>query len=203
MKFIKHPLIPFKAIYSTTLLLFLLGVCTAQSITTVSTRWNNSFVEWDLLTAVENEESPEEMEEVLCGELKLRWLNIKDDFSEWTYELGEKKGTIRQKWKNDPTQWELRTYEGDVITMKAPWSNDFKEWRITDNSISITLKSRWSNQLDEWLVDDNKRGKFYLYTLRQGDPRDWAVEDELNEEVSEPMKMAIIFLAIFHSTPKG
>ena len=171
----------------------------AQAISTVSSRWSDSFVEWDIFSAAENEEE----EGIAIGELKLRWLNFKDDFSEWTFELGEIRGTIRQKWKNDPTQWELRTYNGDIITMKAPWSNDLSEWRVTDNSLALTLKSRWSNQLDEWLVDDNNRGQFYLYTLYTGDPRDWAVEDNLTEEISEPMKMALIFLVLFHTTPKG
>lgn len=171
----------------------------AQTISTVSSRWSDSFVEWDIFTAAENEEE----EETAYGELKLRWLNFKNDFSEWTFELAGQRGTIRQKWKNDPTQWELRTYEGDIITMKAPWSNDFTEWRVTDNNLSLTLKSRWSNQLDEWLVDDNNRGQFYLYTLYTGDPRDWAVEDNLTEEISEPMKMALLFLVLYHTTPKG
>ena len=181
---------------------FLLGIapmCFAQTISTVSSRWGDSFVEWDIYSAPASEDE----DETLYGELKLRWLNFKDDFSEWTYELGDQRGTIRQKWKNDPTQWELRTYEGDIITMKAPWSNDLHEWRITDNTLSLTLKSRWTNQLDEWLVDDPQRGRFYLYTLHSGDPRDWAVEDKMNEEISEPMKMALIFLVIFHTTPKN
>jgi hypothetical protein len=65
------------------------------------------------------------------------------------------------------------------------------------------LGSRWKNRLDEWLTDDPNRGRFYIYTLRERDPRDWAVEDNLSEEVSEPMKMALIFIAIFHSTPKS
>ena len=170
------------------LLLSLPTIGFTQTISTVSSRWSDSFVEWDIFSAntvADDEEATEEA----YGELKLRWLNLRDDFSEWTYELGGQRGTIRQKWKNDPTQWELRTYEGDVITMKAPWANDVSEWRVTDNTLSLTLKSRWTNQFDEWLVEDARRGKFYLYTLRSGDPRDWAIEDNLNEEISEPMKM--------------
>lgn len=176
----------------------------AQTISTVSTRWNDSFVEWDIYASegLDEPDSAEPPEEVLYGELKLRWLNVRDDFSEWTYELNGERGTIKQKWKNDPTQWELRTYTGDVVTMRASWSNDFSEWRVTNNSFSLLLGSHWKNRLDEWLTDDPNRGRFYIYTLRESDPRDWAVEDSLSEEVNEPMKMALIFLAIYHSTPK-
>lgn len=186
-------------VFITTLLLGITHLCFAQTISTVSSRWSDSFVEWDIFSAPEYEGE----DEVVYGELTLRWLNMKDDFSEWTYQLGEQRGTIRQKWKNDPTLWELRTYSGDIITMKTAWSNDMTEWRVTDNNLALTLKSRWSNQLDEWLVDDPNRGRFYLYTLYTRDPRDWAIEDTMNEEVSEPMKMALIFLVLYHSTPKG
>lgn len=176
----------------------------AQTISTVSTRWNDSFVEWEIYASegLDEPDSAEPPEEVLYGELKLRWLNVHDDFSEWTYELNGERGTIKQKWKNDPTQWELRTYTGDVVTMRTSWSNDFSEWRVTNNSFSLVLGSRWKNRLDEWVTDDPNRGRFYIYTLRENDPRDWAVEDSLSEEVNEPMKMALIFLAIYHSTPK-
>ena len=176
----------------------------AQTISTVSTRWNDSFVEWDIYASegLDEPDSAEPPEEVLYGELRLRWLNVHDDFSEWTYELNGERGTIKQKWKNDPTQWELRTYTGDVVTMRTSWSNDFSEWRVTNNSFSLVLGSRWKNRLDEWVTDDPNRGRFYIYTLRENDPRDWAVEDSLSEEVNEPMKMALIFLAIYHSTPK-
>ena len=176
----------------------------AQTISTISSRWDNSFVEWDIYIAGEQTDPDAETapEEELYGGFQLRFLNFQDDFSEWTYELGGERGTIRQKWKDDPTYWELRTYTGTVITMRTAWANDLSEWRITDNTISLNLGSRWKNRFDEWLVDDQRRGRFYLYTLNEGDPRDWAIEDELTEDVSEPMKMAIIFLTLIQSTPK-
>ena len=185
----------------------------AQTLSSVSTRWSDSFVEWEIYAVMPQdtsqtdslkveEEDSEAPQEELYGELKLRWLNVREDFSEWDYELGEERGTIRQKWKDDLTQWELRSYSGNVVTMRTMWSNDFTEWRVTDNSITLNLKSKWKNQFDEWLVDDSTRGKLYLYTFTKGDPRDWAIEDYLNEEVTQPMKMALIFLTVFCGSPK-
>ena len=199
-------------------LLFLLGACWlgsagAQTITSVSTRWSDSFVEWEVFAVMpqqaagEEEDAGEEEadsgpEEERYGEFKLRWLNVRDDFSEWDYELGGERGTIRQKWKDDPSQWELRSYDGNVITMRTMWSNDLTEWRVTDNSITLNLRSKWKNQFDAWLVDDAVRGRFYLYTYTERDPRDWAIEDDLDAEVSPAMKMALIFLTVFCGSPK-
>lgn len=190
------------------LTLFCTGItCLGQGqvFSSIGSRWSDSFVEWDLLAISgdttdldEGEAPPEET----VGELKLRWLNVRDDWSEWDFEVFGQRGTIRQKWKDDFTNWELRTYDGAVVTMRAAWSNDLNEWRITDNDFSLTLKSRWTNQLDEWLVQDGSRGRFYMYTLRQRDSRDWAIEDNLHASVSLPMRMALIFISVFHGSPR-
>ena len=180
----------------------------AQSLHTVSTKWGDSFAEWEIYAVAlpdSTDEDSTEMampEETLFGTLKLRWLNVRDDWSEWDFDLDGERGTIRMKWKDDPTQWELRTYSGAVVTMRTAWPNDKTQWRITDNQVTLLLKSRWTNQLDEWLVDDASHGKFYLYTLQRQDPRDWAVEDDLGSEVSMPMRLALIFVTLFQSTPK-
>lgn len=174
------------------------------TMTTISSRWQDSFVEWEIFSVLQQPdlEEGEELEETAYGELKLRWLNVRDDWSEWDYELGGQRGTIRQKWKDDPQQWELRSYAGTVVTMRTSWSGDFKEWRVSDNSLTLNLKSKWTNQLDEWQVEDSNYGKLYLYTLRSRDPRDWAIDDKLGPEISEEMKLAMIFLVIFNTMPK-
>lgn len=176
----------------------------APTMTTISCRWQDSFAEWEIFSVFQKEalEEDEVPEEELYGELKLRWLNVRDDWSEWDFELGGQRGTIRQRWKDDPQQWELRSYSGQVITMRTAWNGDFKEWKVSDNSISLNIRSKWANQLDEWLVDDSNYGSFYLYTLRSRDPRDWAIEDNLGPDISEEMKLAMIFLVVFNTTPK-
>jgi hypothetical protein len=179
----------------------------SQAFSSIRTRWSDSFVEWELLgyeddLPPEDGADSEEMDEVIIGDLQLRWLNVRDDWSEWDFRLGEERGTIRMKWKDNPTEWELRTYNGDVVTMRAAWAGDLSEWRVTDNSLSLQLRSRWTNQFDEWLVDDPTYGRFYLYTFRRQDPRDWAIEDRLAEKVTPAMKLALIFLTVFHGTPR-
>lgn len=185
------------------------GTAAAQTISSVSSRWNDSFVEWEIYAVMPQdttESAPEDDAEApteeYFGDLKLRWINLRDDWTEWDYEVGDERGTIRQKWKDDSSQWELRSYNGNIVSMRTAWPNDFNEWRVTDNSISLNLKSRWTNQFDEWLVDDLTRGKFYMYTLIERDPRDWAIEDSLDDSVSQSMKMALIFLTVFMGSPK-
>ncbi len=180
------------------------GRAQTPAMTTIGCRWQNSFVEWEIFSTLKQAdlEEGEEVDEEYYGDIKLRWLNVRDDWSEWDYELGGQRGTIRQKWKDDLQQWELRSYAGVVVTMRTAWNGDFKEWRVSDNSITLNIKSKWSNQLDEWLVQDSNYGSFYLYTLRTRDPRDWAIEDQLDPAISEEMKLAMVFLVIFNSSPK-
>ena len=196
-------------------LFFLLACCSAfnlhaQTLSGISSRWSDSFVEWDIFvfappdtTAGEaEEEAPGSPEEEVFGELKLRWLNVKDDWTEWDYTFGDLQGTIRLKWKNDPSQWELRTYTGDVVTMRVAWANDNTEWRITDNSNTLNWRSRWTSQFDQWQLNDSRHGAFNMYSLRSNDPRDWAIEDGLDNNISTPMKIAMVFITVFYSSPR-
>jgi hypothetical protein len=86
--------------------------------------------------------------------------------------------------------------------MRTAWAGDFKEWRVSDNDVTLNIRSKWSNQFDEWQVQDANYGNFHLYTLRAQDPRDWAVNDQLAPNISEEMKLAMIFLVIYNTSPK-
>ena len=62
------------------------AVLGAQTLSSISTRWNDSFVEWEIYavtprdtTREETDEDSEEPDESLLGELKLRWLNVRED----------------------------------------------------------------------------------------------------------------------------
>ena len=187
------------------LLFWLPALLSAQTeyVSGLSTRWNDSFGAWEVFCVTQDTTTdPSEWEEAQCGSLQLRWLNMRDDWSEWDYEIHGKRGIIRQKWKDDPSEWELRTFEGEVVTMRTLWRNDLKQWRITNNDISLHFRTRWTNQLDEWRTEEHTRGQFYVYTLYRNDPRDWSVRDEMTEDVPETMKLAMLFLAVFHGTPR-
>ena len=162
----------------------------AQNLTSVVSRWDDSFIEWYFYTENEDEE----------GELKMRW-QLQNDWSEWEYRLNDYNGTIKLKWRDNPNEWELRG-NNKIVTARTLWNNDLREWRITDNSKTLTLKSKWGNQLDEWELRDSPKGNFYMYTTTERDPRNWEIADELNADISFQMKMMLMFIVAFHSSPK-
>ena len=41
-----------------------------------------------------------------------------------------------------------------------------------------------------------------MYTEYLNDPRDWIIEDSLSNEISIQMKIMMIFIVMYHSTPK-
>ena len=162
----------------------------AQFLTGISTRWNDSFSEWILYTDKEDRE----------GELRLRWMS-RNDWTEWEYRLGESTGRIKLKWRDNPNEWEIRG-DNKVVTARTLWNNNFREWRITDNNRQLTLKSRYGNLLEEWVLRSTDYGHFEMATSWEGDPRDWIIIDELDEQISLPMKMALVFVVVYHSSPK-
>ena len=169
--------------------LFLLPwLLAAQYLTGVATYYNDSFSEWRFFTDIEEEE----------GTLRLQW---EGDWSEWDYRLGEISGTIKMKWKDKPDEWELRG-NNNIVTARTLWNGDFTEWRIKSGSQTFTLKSKWKNQFDVWSIQNSNYGEFSLETNWERDPRDWNIFDALNDEVDFEAKVMVMFIVIFHSSPK-
>lgn len=171
-----------------------------QVITGLGTRWNDSFVEWELFGVADT--TAADPEETQVGYFRQRWLDLRDDWSEWDYEYGTDRGTIKVKWRDNPSEWELRSFSGEVITLRTVWPRDFTEWRVTDNSVTLLWRSRYTTQLDEWQLRETDRGSFFLATFRERDTRDWVVTDKLDRSVSPAMRLALLFIAAFSSSPR-
>jgi len=179
-----------KSIFTNIILLFAPLLLHAQYLTGIATAWSDSFVEWQLFSD----------EEEVMGNLKMRW-PTRNDWTEWDYRLGDEFGTIKLKWKENPNEWEIRG-DNQIVTARTVFANDFRQWRITDNSTRLTLQSKYGNRWDEWAIKEVTYGNFQIYTNWEGDPREWIIVDEFEDEISFPMKMAIVFIAVFHSSPK-
>lgn len=177
-------------------LLVIVTQVTSQDVIGLGTRWSDSFREWEVHTA----------DDYRTGTLELRW-NLppipggREDWTEWDFRLGDTTAQIRLKWNDDPNLWEIRCL-GVTVTARTTWNNDFRQWRISDGTHRINWQSRYGNIRDEWIVREEDSGFFSVYTYWEGDPRDWVVVDELDEDVSYAMRVAMIFLAIFNSIPK-
>lgn len=177
-------------ICAVSLLISISQVSHGQEIVGAGTYWDDSFNEWIIYTGREGYE----------GKLERRW-NIGDQWGEWDFRLGDTTASIQLKWPDDPNIWEIHSL-GVTVTARTLWSGDFRHWRLHDGEHSLTLQSRYGNLLEDWSLRDNRAGEFRIYTYYEGDLRDWVVLNELNEDVSFAMRLALVFLTIYHSTPK-
>lgn len=153
-------------------------------------KFDNSFREWVIHT----------QDEDLEGTLELRW-RFRDNWKEWEFRFGDIDATIEQKWDDDPNLWELRC-EGILVTIRTLFPNDFLEWRLSDGNKQLTWRSKFRNIVEEWELRDRGKGEFIMYTYWQGDLRDWVIIDKMNEDISLPLRLGMIFLTLYHSTPK-
>ena len=169
-------------------LLFPAAHASAQLLSGAGARWSDSFREW-VIYAGEDE-----------GDLRLRWQDA-DKWDEWEYNIAGLSGAIKIKWPNDPGEWEIRSNEGEIVSAKILWNNNFREWRISDNDIQLTLTCRYNSTWDEWEVQGNY-GNMDIYSAFTGDPRDWVVIDELDKDVPAAMRIAILFIVLYHSSPR-
>ncbi len=162
----------------------------SQDLVGVATKWSDSFREWSLYT----------WDEDRTGDLYLRWSG-REDWTQWDMRLGDTIAEIKLKWQDNPNEWQIRCL-GTTAMARTLWNGDFREWRIDDGKHKLVWKSRYANQLDEWQLRDDDDGSFRMYTYWERDPREWVIEDALDDEISYAMRLALIFVAIFHSTPK-
>ena len=176
-------------------ILFTLGLWSlsaqAQVITQISTLWDDRVDQWVIYT--DNED--------LEGLIELRW-PLREDLSEWKYELDELSGIIKQTWKGNPNSWEVIPYDGPRIIAKTIWQNDFSEWKITQGNKIYRFKSKYPSQRFEWELSKGKQDEFYIYMINEADPRDWSVEDYI-EDGSLDLSIAMSFVAIYNSLPRN
>jgi len=177
----------------------------AQTLDAVISRWDDEFTEWDIYTLEGDQEVIEDNgEEVIAiessGQLVMRWQADKN-WREWDFTVDGLTGSARQMWKDDPTQWEIRL-GNEVVTCRAAWRDDPSEWRITNNRKMLTWRAKHPRDFSEWRLRGDTYGKFVVHTTFINDPRDWTIIDELDDNIPFAMKMAMTFLAIYHSVEK-
>ena len=172
-------------------LILSIGDVKSQILTGISARFNDAFVDWDVFADSLDADK---------GNLLMTWQNP-DDWTNFSYRMGEKMGTIKTKWSRDLEHWETRG-ENKIISAETVFMGDKRQWRVTNNNFSVELTCTDYQNGEQWTVEDGKRGRFTIYTERRRDYRDWIIEDELDPSVSLPMKMTLVFLAILNTVPK-
>lgn len=162
----------------------------AQILVGVSTQWNDSFKEWNILGETEEDD----------GTLTMRW-PLRNDWSSWDFRFEEIRGELYMRRANDPDYWE-GSGDGQLVSCRAVWPGDKREWTVTMADIRIKIRTRFNNIADEWIAEDQRYGSFYMYTDWEGDPRDWIIEDKLSEEVPFLMKIMMMHIVLMQSVPR-
>lgn len=180
-------------ILTLTLSLLLATTLTGQWITGLHTDWDHSFRDWQIEAVLADST-------LLDGSLDVTF-QIDEDFSEYSWRLGDDYGSFRQVFANNPTNWELR-YNNELVSVRSVWPSDPREWKISTPEQSFTISTRYPGVFDEWVVKTKGVGEFYMYTEVPGDTRDWIVEDYMVDDIGLAMRLAIIFVVAHISSPK-
>ena len=158
----------------------------------IQTKWSDSFLEWEIYTSGMREDDDP-------GTLEPRWASS-EDWNAWDFRIGEWSGEINTRWKDKFDQWELDAY-GQRVVMKPRWPGDPAEWRITQNNETWIFSVENKRIPEEWEVDYLKEGSFEVYTEYETDRSSWLIYDT-NPEITKEARLAMIFIAIFYSTPR-
>jgi len=170
--------------------IFFSPILLSGQILGMETSWTDQFDQWTIYAI---DEEGEEIE----GDLRQRWA-INEDWSEWDYRIGEDFGAIKVKFKGDVNKWELRG-GNEIIDIQTIYRNDLAQWRIRSGSVTLRLELNRRDLPFDWRVDDEDYGFYEVYTEWEGDPNAWKIVDEMSEDISIHMKMALVFLSKFSS----
>jgi len=162
----------------------------SQTLTGVSTIWDDDFGEWSIFI---------EGDTINLGSLELN-STLGSARLDWNYRVLETHGRIRNLQRNDFSRWEVQG-PFNLVTIRPQWRDDLRDWRVTDNRITINWRSKYQGHFEEWEVSHRDFGYFAMYTLNPGDPRDWIIVDRMREDVPFEMKMAFVFLTVFLTSP--
>jgi len=158
----------------------------------VSSQWDDSFREWVIYSFDEEEKEIEHM-------LSVDWPD-KNRWADWTIEHEKYSTAVRQKWKNKPDNWELRT--PDLLLQFQPkWRNDYNEWTLNWDENKLSWKTVNTNNLAHWYFENKEFGVFEMFTINNGDPRDWEIIDE-TKNLPKDIKDGLIFIALYLTAPK-
>jgi len=149
-------------------------------------KWDDNHKEWEIYT------------DSLQGELTFRW-KLANGTEDWDYNFGDTLSGQIEAWGGTRSEWELRATDGEIISMKVIWNNDYTEWRITNNDQSLKLQQKWDNDKNEWYIKDKTLGKMQINTSWSNDFRDWEVTDDLSDELSMHFRLAIMFVVIINT----
>ena len=172
------------------LLLLKMQVSYSQKIISFESNWSDSFMEWKVYTEGDS----------IDGNIDLRW-KINKDWTVWDMDLGEFSGTAKMKYSNDPNLWEFRS-GNEIINAKTYWSNDFSDWRLNNGRQKIRFKYKLNDLPFIWYSEGEDYGSIDIYPEYNDGLQYWIVEDELSEDISTLYKMAMVFIAMYHSVPK-
>ncbi len=161
----------------------------AQYFESAHAVWDDSFREWEIQMTEDN-----------SAGFEIRW-QLRNDYTTWNVDLAGLPGVIQLKWNDDPNVWEYRS-GNQIIIARTKWSNDYSQWKLSDGQVKLELETRYRDDTNEWWVKSEKDGHFILYSEYLNDPRDWIIEDDMEAYVSAEMRLMMIFLACFHSSPK-
>ena len=155
--------------------------------------YNDSFRSWEVSVEMDSTTTIE-------GSLSITW-DLRNDFSDWSFSIGDYDGTISQVFNNNAGRWELRS-GNNVVSITQTWPGDTSEWDIRSKNTNTKMITTIDDNGPLWINKERKNGELAVYMERNGDPRVWIIEDYMNADVPFLHRLASAFISIYASCPK-
>lgn len=182
-----------KRIVSIIYLLFVALAGYGQYLVGLHAVWDDSFREWSVVATADDSTFIE-------GDLDITWA-LENDFTAYDFRLGELSGDFNVVFPNNTSNWQLRI-GNELVSVRQTWPSDPREWKISLGDKQFSIRARYTDAYDEWQLTNDRYGEFYMYSEVIGDPRDWIIEDFMNDDVPLSMRLAAVFAVMQVISPK-
>ncbi len=172
-------------------LLFCSSLSSQSYFSEVHTVWDDRFDEWEIIGFEEDDE--------FVIQLNLIW-PLQNNWNEWRIQGGDIEGSIKTKWRGDPSQWEIRA-GNELVIIVQQYRGDVNRWEVRNGDQRYLLSTVWNNDANNWHTPRNKTA-WSMKTEFRDDPRDWIIEDYMIDSVPKITRLALIFIALWQSIPK-
>lgn len=153
----------------------------------IESQYDDSFSQWTI-----------HFDEEEYGQIGLRW-PLKNDWTQWSIDVGDYYGTLKQQRLNDPNHWQAKINSG-IIDFRATFPGDLKQWTIKFQGSQYKLYMPYTNVIESWTLE-TKDHYFDIFTSFEGDPRDWSFEESIDNTIPLELKLASITLVLAITTP--
>lgn len=161
-------------------------IANGQVLEAAYSEWDNQFDEYKV--HINEEEYVDALRQFGANPYRrwnFRFENLEGDFFT---------GFMQVKRVGDINYWDFN-FDNEFLSIQTIYRNDIFTWKIVHNQKSFTIRAE-DHFGQVWEDRNERKFEWSMYQTEEGDIRSWYIDDNSEEELSFPMRLAAAMIII-------